>query len=132
MRSFHLLLLGCLALTASPGCEEIDSPKGPVPEPVLVPFTDLPQPLSEATYRLSGPALSDGPVAVLETLVHARFHVVRAWYPEITLCGAVFADELIVELAAPNGDILDLGFSRDFSGTSGPCTSYWDEYRFTG
>ncbi len=142
MRPF-CLLLSCLALAALMSCENIDDPQGTqpapttqdesprVPEPVLVPFSDLPHPFSEATYRISGWPLSEGPVPLLEILVHAGFAVETAWYPKIALCGAAFLDELIVEFDAPNDAILKLGFSRDFSGTSGACSSHWDEYRFT-
>lgn len=138
------LLLSCVALAAFLSCQRIDDPQGAaqpapttqdasvqVPEPVLVPFSDLPHPFSEATYRLSGWPLSEGPVPLLEILVHAGFTVEMAWYPKIALCGAAFLDEIIVELDAPNDAILRMGFNRDFSGTSGPCTSHWDEYRFT-
>ena len=138
------LLLSCLTLLASLSCQRIDAPESAaqpvptpgdaslqVPEPVLVPFSDLPYPFSAATYRISGSALSEGPVVVLETLVHTGFVIKLAWHPQIALCMAVFLDELIVELDAPNNDILKLGFSRDLSETSGRCTSHWNEYRFT-
>ncbi|MDH3216433.1 MAG: hypothetical protein OEN01_09105 [Candidatus Krumholzibacteria bacterium] len=43
---------------------------------------------------------------------------------------ALFLDELIVELEEPDDGIFELGFTRDFSGTAGPCATHWNEYDF--
>jgi hypothetical protein len=121
---FALLVVDCSDITQSP--QLIDS----IPQPRLVPYTNIPYPFPDQLYRLTGEELLIGPVAVLENVLNEGFSVRRAWYPQISICGAVFLDELIIELTEPDDAIYDLGFTSDFSGTSGACSSHWDEYNF--
>jgi hypothetical protein len=122
---FALLVVGCSDSTQSPQTQ-IDS----VPPPQLVPYTNIPYPFPDRLYRLTGEELLVGPVEVLENVLNESFSLRRAWYPQISICGAVFLDELIIELTEPDDAIHDLGFTSDFSGTSGACSSHWDEYNF--
>lgn len=134
------LILSCvLALTiSSVGCGK-DSPQTIssgahssklIPEPILVPYSAIPHPRPNNLYRVSGAALPADPTEILERVLEAGFDMQRAWHPQIALCMALFLDELIVELKEPNDEIYKLGFTSDFTGTSGPCTSHWNEYDF--
>jgi hypothetical protein len=76
--------------------------------------------------------MATGPTVILERVLEGGFDLRRAWYPQIALCMAVFPDELIIELAAPDDDIYKLGFISDFTETVGPCVSHWGEYDFVG
>ena len=101
-----------------------------VPDPVLVPFSNIPFPFPDDVYRIAGSDLASGPVAVLERVLDAGFALKRAWHPQLYICMAPFLDELIVELEQPDDAIFDLGFTRDFSGTAGSCATHWNEYNF--
>ena len=120
-----LLVVGCSDSTQSP-----QTPIDSVPQPQLVPYTNIPHPFPDRLYRLTGEELLIGPVEVLENVLNEGFSLRRAWYPQISICGAVFLDELIIELTEPNDAIYNLGFTSDFSGTSWSCSTHWDRYNF--
>ena len=101
-----------------------------VPEPELVPYTDIPSPVPNTLYQISGAELVDGPTEVLERVLGAGFDLQRAWHPQVALCMALFLDEVIVELEEPDDAIYELGFTSDFAETVGPCASHWNEYNF--
>lgn len=130
------VILWCVlaAALASFGCRE--DPASPwsseqsIPEPVLVPYSEIPNPPPNTLYRISGAALANGPTEILEQVLEGGFDLQTAWHPQIALCMAVFLDELIIELEAPNDDIYELGFTSDFTETAGPCASHWNEYDF--
>lgn len=131
-----VLIFLCVAALVLPGlgCQEdsgiTPSAKVQVPEPEVVPYSNIPNPPTPAMYRISGQALADGPVQILKEVEREGFDLKRAWRPKVYLCMALFLDELIVELEQPDDGIYELGFTSDFSGTAGPCASHWDEYRF--
>lgn len=101
-----------------------------VPDPELVPYTNIPYPFPNTLYRVVGAQLIDGPVVILERVLDEGFCLQKAWYPQVILCMAPFLDELIIELAEPDDDIYELGFTSDFSGTIWSCASHWNEYDF--
>jgi hypothetical protein len=101
-----------------------------VPEPELVPYANIPYPVPNTLYRISGSALADDPAEILERVLGAGFDLRRAWHPQVALCTALFVDELIIELKEPDDAIYELGFTSDFSKTVGPCASHWNEYNF--
>ena len=101
-----------------------------VPDPALVPYTNIPYPFPNTLYRIVGAALADGPVPILECVIAEGFHLQRAWYPQVFECTAPFLDELIIELEEPDNAIYELGFVSDFSGTIWSCASHWNEYDF--
>jgi hypothetical protein len=101
-----------------------------VPEPKLVPYANIPYPRPNTLYRIAGANLTTGPTDVLERVLEAGFDLRRAWHPQVALCMVFFLDELIIELGEPDDAIYGFGFSSDFTGTSGPCTSHWNEYDF--
>ncbi len=101
-----------------------------VPEPELVPYTNIPYPVPNMLYRVSGAELLAGPAEILERVLDSGFDLQRAWHPQVALCMAPFLDELIIELEEPDDAIYELGFTTDFTGTAGPCASHWNEYDF--
>jgi hypothetical protein len=131
-----MIVWGVLVLAfASFGCR--NDPASPrtagepgIPDPVLVPYSEIPNPHPNTLYRISGAELATGPTEILERVLEGGFDLQRAWHPQIALCMALFLDELIIELEAPNDDIYKLGFTSDFTGTAGPCASHWNEYDF--
>ena len=122
---FAMLIIGCSNSGQLP-----QTPIESVPEPQLVPYSNIPYPYPDRLYRLTGEELLVGPVEVLENVLSEGFSLQRAWYPRISICGSFFVDELLIDLTDPNDAIYELGFTSDFSGTSGSCSSHWDEYNF--
>lgn len=139
----RVFIIPCVAalLLLSQGCHEdptvprrlsgiAASTELEIPEPELVPYTNIPSPPPPRLYRISGEALADGPEDILEQVLVEEFNLKKAWHPQLSLCTVVFLDELIIELEEPDEAIYRLGFTSDFSGTAGPCVSHWNEYRF--
>lgn len=127
-----LSVFGCRQEASSP--VKSDSPSSisacEVPDPVLVPYTNIPYPFPNTLYRIAGRELANGPVVILERVLDEGFELQRAWYPKIYICMAIFLDELIIELEEPDDGIYALGFTSDFTGTAGSCATHWDEYNF--
>ena len=123
---------GCRQDPASPRAASTVTPSSEleVPEPELVPYTNIPYPAPNTLYRISGVELVAGPTEILERVLEARFDLRRAWHPQVALCMAPFLDEMIIELEEPDDAIYELGFTSDFAETVGPCASHWNEYDF--
>ena len=119
MKTLKLIAVTFFAVALS-GCSNapnVTNPPATVPEPTSVPYSNIPPIDSPELYRATGGlALSEGPVPLLQAVLDAGFDVRRAWYPRVPLCMMLFLDELIIQLNAPNPEIANLGFSRDFTG----------------
>ena len=135
MQTLKLIAVTFFAVALS-GCSNAPNDTNPpatVPEPTSVPYSNIPPIDSPELYRASGGlALSEGPVPLLQAVLDAGFDVRRAWRPnpDAWLCAVVFPPEVIIQLGAPNAEIANLGFSRNFIGSAGPCFTLWDQYDF--
>ncbi|MCH7879761.1 MAG: hypothetical protein IH914_10665 [candidate division Zixibacteria bacterium] len=133
MQTLKLIAVTFFAVALS-GCSNAPNDTNPpatVPEPTSVPYSNIPPIDTPELYRATGGvALNEDPVPLLQAVLDAGFDLRRAWYPRGGICAAVFVDELIIQLDSPNAEIANLGFSRDFTGTSGGCAIAWAQYDF--
>ena len=113
---------------------QVDEPRDvPFPKPVGVEV--IPQPFDQGFYFLHGWDEGAGVEEILETLLAEGFQVQRAWVPDRDRPGPcmVFAQltQLVVELQAPDGTMLDHGFTQDTGNVHlGHCNPFWLEYDY--
>jgi len=135
MKTLKLIIITLCAITLA-GCSDgptDTAPQRTVPEPTLVTSADIPSGASATLYRGIGSALVESPVpvTVLQNILDAGYDLRRAWHPQVSICGAITLDELILQLGSPDVRIINLGFFPDTLSSHEGCTTGWDEYDFS-
>jgi len=117
---------------------------GNIPEPKIVPSTDIPRPYSKSTYFLYGGEgaleleLAQGNVAlILEKLLEENFAIKEAWNAAgewgCPLRKPTW-EQLILRLDTPDQRLYRYGFTSDSSRVqifeNPPCRPTWEYYRF--
>ena len=97
-------------------------------ESEIVSWETIPHPFPEATYFLFGANLKDGPRAVLVELLEDGIVVQDAYYPHTSICMAVFLDQMIVVLEAPDERMENRGFTTNSDRLGGSCITHWSRY----
>ena len=113
--TFLVVFVLCSSACDSASYEAIQE----VPEPELVSWEGIPQPLPEATYFLFGAGLKEGPRAALEQLLEEDIAIQDAYRPHTALCMALFLDQLVVVLEGPDERMQQQGFTTDPEGFAG-------------